>query len=130
MAALASAPAPTPARDPLHILVHFFILADGHSHSTAHVAAQLLLGLYSGSRFPFDLTELRRLDTKDLDMALQLLRFDARPQDEVHELLNQLYGRHDFGMRFEHLAHNWRMKCKCKRDALAPVERIALADPI
>lgn len=118
------------AQDPLRILVHFFILADTHSHSAAHVAAQLLLGLYNGRRFPFDLTELRRLDDRHLDMALQLLRFDARPQAEVHELLNQLYGRHDFGMRFEHLADNWRMKGSLASTSLEPVEPLTLADPI
>jgi hypothetical protein len=122
--------ASTTARDPLQILVHFFVLADSHNHSAAHVAAQLLLGLYNGRRFPFDLTELRRLDAPHLDMALQLLRFDATPQAEVHELLNQIYSRHDFGMRFEHLADNWRMKGSLSSASLTPVERITLADPL
>lgn len=114
---------PTPAfQDPPRILAHFFCIADGHSHGGARVAAKLLLGMYNGTRFPFDLTELRCLDEKHLDMALVLLRFDASPKKEVHEWLNQLYGRTDFGMRFEHLAHQWRMKGKCKREFLSPIE--------
>ena len=40
-----------------------------------------------------------------------------------------MYGRTDFGTRFEHIAHKWRMKGKCKRDQLNPIERIVLADP-
>ncbi len=124
-----AASAPTTARDPLRVLVHFFILADGHSHSAAHVAAQLLLGLYNGDRFPFDLTELRRLDATYLDMALQLLRLDANHQMKVHQWLNELYSRDDFGMRFERLAHTWNMKGAAPRAALAP-ERITLEDPL
>lgn len=122
--------APTTAHDPLKVLVHFFVLADTQSHSAAHVAAQLLLGLYNGDRFPFDLTELRRLDAQHLDMAIQLLRLDVTRQMEVHQWLNRLYGRNDFGMRFERLAHNWGMKGSLKRSGLDPVERLTLADPL
>lgn len=74
----------------LAILSRFFFLAWGHSHGGAKVAAGLLLGLYNGTRFPFDLTDLRLLDAQMLDDALALMRFDSRPQMEVHEWLNQL----------------------------------------
>jgi len=110
--------------DELEILSRFFFLAWGHSHSGAKVAAGLLLGLYNGTRFPFDLTDLRLLDGRNLDDALALMRFDSRPAMEVHQWLNKLYGRHDFGDRFEHLAHFWRMKGKCKREYLTPLAQL------
>ena len=47
--------------DPMEALSHFFILATTQDHSAAKVAACMLLGLYNGYRFQFDLTELRRL---------------------------------------------------------------------
>ena len=84
----------------------------------------MLLGLYNGYRFQFDLTELRRLDASNLKRALALLEFDARPRMEVHEWLNRLYGRTDFGPRFEHLAHRWNLKGKCKKQGLVPVEAV------
>ncbi len=110
--------------DPLKILPKFFFLAWGHSHSGARVAAKLILSMYNGSRFPFDVTELRCLDQSMLEEALVLMRFDSRPQMEVHEWLNRLYGRRDFGARFEHLAHFWRMKGKCKKEFLQPVPEL------
>ena len=92
-------------------------------HSAAKVSATLLLGLYNGRRFPFDLTELRRLDENNLSDCLTVLRMDARPTAEVHELLNSLYGVSDMGARFEHLAYNWRLKGAVKKSALPPQER-------
>jgi hypothetical protein len=108
----------------LAILSRFFFLAWEHSNGGARVAAKLLLSLYNGPRFPFDMTELRCLDGQMLNDALDLMRFDSRPRMEVHEWLNQLYGRRDFGERFEHLAHFWRMKGKCKKEHLAEVPEI------
>jgi hypothetical protein len=85
--------------------------------SGARVASGVLLGLYNGARFPFDLTDLRSLDGKDLDAAINVILSDAtRCQREVHEWLNHLSGRRDFGDRFEHLAHEYastkRGRCK------------------
>jgi hypothetical protein len=90
--------------------------------SGARAAAGVLLGLYNGERFPFDLTDLRVLDSQNLAAAIEVMRSDAAQcQMEVHQWLNRLTGRHDFGMRFEHLAHEWRRKGKCKREHLDPV---------
>ncbi|SCX52909.1 hypothetical protein [Variovorax sp. EL159] len=90
--------------------------------SGARAAAGVLLGLYNGSRFPFDLTDLRVLDDSNLEAAMEVMRCDAsRCQMEVHAWLNRLTGRHDFGQRFEHLAHEWRRKGKCKREYLDPL---------
>lgn len=92
-------------------------------HSGAKVCATLLLGLYNGRRFPFDLTELRRLEGNNLNDCLTVLRLDARPTAEVHELLNRLYGVSDMGARFERLAYDWRLKGAVKKSALPPQER-------
>lgn len=90
--------------------------------SGARAAAGVLLGLYNGSRFPFDLTDLRVLDEQHFEAAMAVIRCDGtRCHLEVHSWLNRLTGRHDFGQRFEHLAHEWRRKGKCKRDYLDPV---------
>lgn len=110
--------------DPIEALAHFFILATTQDHSAAGVAARLLLGLYNGGRFTFDLTDLRLLDAANLKRALALLEFDARPQMEVHVWLNRMYGRTDFGARFEHLAHKWALKGKCKKQWLEPVPAV------
>ena len=82
-------------------------------------AALVLLGLYNGPRFPFDLTELRAMDTNIMEDALAVITEDGRRcQMEVHMWLNKLTGRGDFGERFEHLAHKYRVKGRCKREAL------------
>jgi len=80
------------------------------------VCARLLLGLYNGRRFPFDLTELRRLDSALLRAAFDVLAMDANLNwPEVHEVLNRAFGRRDFGHRLEHMAHSWRLKGACTR---------------
>lgn len=83
---------------------------------TARVCVRLLLGLYNGPRFPFDLTDLRLLDEAHLEAALAVLRMDATPRMEVHELLNRLLNRTDMGERFELLACDWRLKGRCSRE--------------
>jgi hypothetical protein len=49
------------------------------------VVARFLLGLYNGPEYPFDLTDLRRLDQEILDDCLTVLRMDHRLVKEVHE---------------------------------------------
>lgn len=76
--------------------------------SGARACAGVLLSLYNGARFPFDLTDLRILDSHLRDAAIAVIRSDATYcQHEVHSWLNLLTGRHDFGARFEHLAHDY-----------------------
>jgi len=53
----------------------------------SNVVALFLLGLYDGQRFPFDLTELRRLDRQLLVDCLSLLEMDAYAQREVHQFV-------------------------------------------
>ncbi|MNG00644.1 hypothetical protein D3C84_835870 [compost metagenome] len=44
-----------------------------------------LLGLYNGSDFKFDMTELRCLDTALLADCLSVLLMDSNPEQEVHQ---------------------------------------------
>ena len=103
--------------------------------SGARAAAGVLLGLYNGNRFPLDLTELRCLDDGLRQAALAVIEADARRcQMEVHQWLNRLTGRNDFGQRFEHLAHEYACfkRGRCKRDYLVdlnpPRLRIAMKE--
>lgn len=48
------------------------------------VVARFLMCLYNGNRFPFDLTDLRRLDTALFDDCIAVLRMDFQPVREVH----------------------------------------------
>lgn len=101
--------------------------------SGARASAGVLLGLYNGSRFPFDLTELRVLDGENLEAALAVIRSDAAHcQMEVHVWLNRLTGRSDFGDRFEYLAHEYKcfQRGRCKKshlDERGPLEPSRLA---
>lgn len=88
-----------------------------HDHGGANVCKKVLLGLYNGSRFPLDLTELRRLDADVFMRVLHVLAMDSQPWKEVHELLNDRLGRNDMGARFELMAWNLNLKGKCSREA-------------
>ena len=60
-------------------LVHLWNMTqEQHGTSGARVAAGVLLGLYNGERFPFDLTELRVLDNDNLQHAINVIHSDAR----------------------------------------------------
>jgi hypothetical protein len=85
-------------------------------HGGSRVCVKLLLGLYNGQRFPFDLNELRCLDDRHLDAAMAVILSDASPQMEVHERLNRLLGRRDTGDRFELLAFDWGLKGRCPKE--------------
>lgn len=68
------------------------------------VCARLLLGLYNGSRFPFDLTDLRLLPTELFEDAMQLIRMDARlTRQEVHQYFSQ------GSKKFEDLVSDYRV---------------------
>lgn len=109
-----------------HALIELWNLTQRHpGTSGARAACGVLLGLYNGKRFPFDLTDLRVLDNAHLTAALQVITSDAtRCQMEVHDWLNSLTGRRDFGQRFEHLAHEYLVfkRGRCKREYLTPLQ--------
>ncbi len=89
--------------DGLESLKRLYELAHGCSGQCKYVA-KFLLGLYNGTRFPFDLTDLRCLDEAIFEDCLKVLRMDSRPFKEVH-----LYFERG-GETFEKLAIDWRIK--------------------
>jgi hypothetical protein len=110
-------------------LIRLWNVTQQHDAGTsgARRAALVLLGLYNGPRFPLDLTELRAMGPDIQNDALLVISEDAhRCQREVHSWLNVLTGRVDFGDRFEHLAWKFRVKGRCKRDDLSPLDPPAL----
>lgn len=68
------------------------------------VVARFLLNLYNGDRFPFDNTDLRRLDSDLVDDCLAVLRMDANPAREVHKYF------HNGDEIWEQLARDWAVK--------------------
>ena len=68
----------------LPALMRLLNVARGHSGQCRRVAC-FLLGLYNGTRFPFDLTNLRSLDDELFVDCMAVLQMDARAcQREVH----------------------------------------------
>lgn len=86
----------------LDSLQRLFELAHGNSGQCRHVA-RFLLGLYNGTRFPFDLTDFRCVDASIFEDMLRVLRLDNRPKYEVHNYFK------DGGRRFEQLANDWNL---------------------
>lgn len=63
-------------------------VARHHYTGQSGVVARFLLGLYNGSVWYFDLTDLRRLDAHLFDDCITLLRMDAKVrQRELHNYL-------------------------------------------
>lgn len=106
-----------------HSLILLWNHTQRHSGTSGkRAAAGVLLGLYNGARFPMDLTDLRLLDAPLVRAAMVVIECDAnRCVREVHDWLNYVTGRHDFGQRFEHLAHQVGAKGRCKRAHLLPL---------
>lgn len=94
-----------PTDEQLQALLDLWRIGQGYS-SGEKAAAKLLLGLYNGHRFPFDLTDLRLFDDYNLRRALLVLEMDANPQAEVHVLLARALGTTEsaMGARFEYRA--------------------------
>lgn len=68
------------------------------------VVARFLLNLYNGDRFPFDMTDLRRLDYELFDDCIAVLKMDSQPEKEVHRYFE------DGGAQWEALAKDWGFK--------------------
>lgn len=84
--------------------------------------AKLLLGLYNGPRFPFDLTDLRALDDRLYVSAMEVLDMDARKTwCEIHVLLDAMLGEgSNAGALFENWAYNLKLRGRCKKENLPP----------
>ena len=85
-----------------------------------NAAAKLLIGLYNGTRFPFDLTDLRRFDPANFEAAMIVLRMDAcQTWCEIHVLLDAIRGPHaNTGAEFENWAYDLKLRGRCKKEAL------------
>lgn len=110
-----------PSEQQIEALVHLWEMGQRVS-SSEKAAAKLLLGLYNGTRFPFDLTDIRLFDIANLARVLLVLEMDARPKAEVHVLLANVLGESvwDMGARFEHRAYELRLKRAAKKADLPP----------
>lgn len=86
----------------LDALKRLLAIAQGGSDQCRYVAS-FLLGLYNGTRFPFDLTDFRCLDRKIFNDCLSVLKMDFSPQKEVHAYFA------DGGRIFEQLAKDWNI---------------------
>lgn len=110
------------SEEQLRALDRLYALVRRHwSTGGANAAACLLLGLYNGRRFPFDLTELRRFDPGNLAAALVVLEMDAlRTYAEVHVVIAAIKGcpERDISAEFEHWAYDLRLKGRCKKEFL------------
>lgn len=80
-------------------------VALGNSGQSRRVAS-LLLGCYNGTRFPFDLTNLRSLDYTLMEDCLAVLRMDANCYQEVHTYFE------NGSALFEQLARDWNLENK------------------
>jgi hypothetical protein len=117
----------------LAALRRLYELPKRHSGTSGgNAAAKLLLGLYNGRRFPFDLTDLRCFDMVNFEAAITVLRMDAPScKAEVHTVLDAIYADGlSTGAEFEHWAFNLRLKGRCKKEYLSdqPLRHIELKE--
>ena len=89
--------------------------------------ARVLLGCYNGDRFPFDLTDLRRLDEGNLSNVLTVLRMDARCRAEVHVILRELLQDRMVQPLFERWAYDLGLKGRAKKAQVEDLWRRAAA---
>lgn len=66
------------AQQGLESLQHLYQVAQGDHGACRHVA-RFLLGLYNGTRYPFDLTDLRCLDRELFEHCMAVLRMTTPP---------------------------------------------------
>lgn len=105
-----------------------FTLAQRHlGTSGGNIAAKLLLGLYNGQRFPFDLTDLRVFDPSNLEAAFTVMRTDSiRCWCEIHVLLDAILGTRNTGAQLEVWAYQLKLKGRCKQEGyLEMIKRLA-----
>lgn len=84
-------------------LKRLYGVATGHSGQCRYIA-RFLLGLYNGTRFKFDLTDLRAIDTALYEDCIRVLHMDARlTKREVHTYFE------NGSQKWEALAVDWRV---------------------
>jgi hypothetical protein len=111
-------------------LVRVYEQAQSGDHSGALVCQRFLLGLYNGHRFPFDMTDFRRLDLGNFEACLQVLELDHMPQREVHDMLAVLLNkpRVFMSLEFEQWGYDQRLKGRCKKEGLEGLKRALQAE--
>ena len=78
----------------------------------SQVIARFLLNLYNGNRFPFDMTDFRRLDHNLFVDCMTVLHMDYMPAQEVHQYFErggQIWEQMvaDWGFT-DHRGESWR----------------------
>lgn len=98
--------------------LRLFNLARVHlGTSGGNTAAKILLSLYNGNRFQFDLTALRGLDAGNLEAAFAVMLMDAtRCWCEVHVLIDAILGVSTTGALFEVWAYDLKLKGRCTKE--------------
>lgn len=110
--------------------LHLYQLVKRHGGTSGgNTAAKLLIGLYNGYRFPFDLTDLRLFDPGNFEAAMTVLRMDAtRTFVEIHVLLDAILGAGaNTGAEFENWAYNLKLRGRCKKEQLPALPRECVA---
>lgn len=105
-----SVPYPESLTPGVAALQRLLTIAHGHSGQCRYVAG-FLLGLYNGTRFKFDLTDFRCLDTAIFVDCLMVLQMDHTPAREVHSYFQ------NGGRIWEQLAVEWNIRDYTKEPA-------------
>lgn len=108
----ASAVRPLDKDSGLASLTYLLSVAEGDTDQ-AGVVARFLVGLYNGTHFPFNLTELRDLHHDLFAHCLAVLRLDNRPAVEVHRYFT------DGSARWQKMIVNWSLDQRPAPAALA-----------
>lgn len=89
-------------------LFALYEIAMGYS-GQCQVVASFLAGLYNGSDYPFDLTELRVIDDAIFEHCMNVLRMDTRLcKQEVHQ-----YFEHG-SEKFQTMIGRWKLEQACR----------------
>lgn len=85
-------------------LFRLYEVAQGDTGQSRTIV-RFLAGLYNGSAYPFDLTDLRAIDDKLFEDCMALLRMDARHcVQEVHNYFD------DGSRRWKKMISDWHLK--------------------
>lgn len=89
-------------------LYRLYDVAQGDT-GQCRVIARFLAGLYNGTRFPFDLTDLRTVDGTLFEDCMATLRMDARHcVQEVHNYFD------NGSRRWENMIRDWKLETAAK----------------
>lgn len=84
-------------------LKYLYEVAQRDSGQCRYIAG-FLAGLYNGYRFPFNLIDLRCIDSALFDHCMNVLKMDRQPEKEVHEYFP------DGGAKWEAMIRRWGLE--------------------